>query len=191
MNNVKESNKSKRGFERFTSNPFLPAASENTKTGVKRITGSQKDRMMVINQNTGEVVSGGVGFWHCKEVDRSQFLKLYINGVKAISGLSAAGTKVFEILYRTMQEHKDKDQIYLSFNSINQDITKISRATFSRGVTDLIKNKFIAESQIPSLYFINPDFIFNGDRLSFVNEYILKGSKENSGTACINNNKGE
>ncbi len=55
MDNVKESNKSKRGFERFTSNPFLPAASENTKTGVKRITGSQKDRMMVINQNTGEV----------------------------------------------------------------------------------------------------------------------------------------
>jgi len=39
-------------------------------------------------------------------------------------------------------------------------------------MTNLIEKKFIAESQIQSLYFINPDFIFNGDRLSLVKTFI-------------------
>jgi len=163
---------SKRGFEKYTKNPFLPETVENTKNGIKKIAGSQKDRMMIVNQNTGELVSSGVGFWQTQEVDKTQFLKIYINGVKAITELSSAGGKVFEILYRELQSHKDKDQIYLGYKTIDQEITPISRATFNRGMTNLIEKKFIAESQIPSHYFINPDFIFNGDRLSLVKTFI-------------------
>ena len=163
---------SKRGFEKHTKNPFLPDTVQNTKGGVRKIAGSQKDRMMVVSESTGEMLAGGVGFWQFQEVDKTQFLKIYINGVKAITELSSAGAKVFEILYRELQEHKDKDQVYLSYKTIDQEITPISRDTFNRGMTNLIEKKFIAESQIQSLYFINPDFIFNGDRLSLVKTFI-------------------
>ncbi|HGM9714308.1 hypothetical protein R5R67_18495 [Acinetobacter sp. OYA S30] len=39
---------------------------------------------------------------------------------------------------------------------------------------ELIKKDFIAETTIQNCYFLNPDYIFNGDRLSFVKSFILK-----------------
>ena len=38
----------------------------------------------------------------------------------------------------------------------------------------LIKAEFIAETLVPSYYFINPTYLYNGDRLALVNEYVLK-----------------
>ena len=42
---------------------------------------------------------------------------------------------------------------------------------------ELVEKNFIAETMIQNYYFINPDFMFNGDRLSFVKSYILTESK--------------
>ncbi|EDS0131127.1 replication protein, partial [Salmonella enterica subsp. enterica serovar Anatum] len=33
---------------------------------------------------------------------------------------------------------------------------------------------FIAETMIQNYYFINPDYMFNGDRLTFMKTYYLK-----------------
>ncbi len=45
-----------------------------------------------------------------------------------------------------------------------------------KGIKELVEKNFIAETMIQNYYFINPDFMFNGDRLSFVNSYILTES---------------
>lgn len=42
---------------------------------------------------------------------------------------------------------------------------------------ELANKGFIAETTVQNSYFINPDYIFNGDRLSFVKSYILTESK--------------
>jgi hypothetical protein len=44
---------------------------------------------------------------------------------------------------------------------------KLSKAVLYRGLTELIKNKIIARSQREAEYYINPAFVFNGDRLVF------------------------
>lgn len=44
---------------------------------------------------------------------------------------------------------------------------------------ELFNRGFIAETTVQSSYFINPDFMFNSDRLLFVNSYILCDSKGN------------
>lgn len=171
-----EIRKSRRGLQRYVKNPFIMSASNNTNSGVRRIsTGS--DKLMVVNENTGEYL-GGAGFFQYQEVDKTQFLKLYVNGVKAITELSSAGTKVFEILYRTMQEQKDTDTILMSYDIVDTTIVKISRTTYFKGMKELVEKNFIAETMIQNYYFINPDFIFNGDRLSFVKSYIIAGSKQ-------------
>lgn len=161
---------SRRGFEKFTHNPFMSETSENTKVGVKRITNKDGNRMLVVSENTGEIVAPA-GFWHAQEVDKTQFVKLYINGVKAFKNLTGAGTKVFEVLYLKMQEAIGKDVVWISLTEVDQSLTPMSKATFSKGMTELIEKGFIAESVTQSKYYLNPDYLFNGNRLAFVKEY--------------------
>lgn len=162
--------KSRRGFLRYKENPFLLPTVTNTKSGSKKVT-SNKDKLLIISEDTGEYLAGA-GFFHYQEVDKTQFLKLYINGVKALTELSSAGTKVFEVLYRTVQENINKDRILLAFDLIDQKVVSISESTFYRGMKELIEKKFIAETTTQNLYYINPDYIFNGDRLSFVKTFL-------------------
>lgn len=170
-NQVEQRNE-KRNVPRYEKNPFISNALQNTKQGVRRIAGASKDRLMVVSENTGEVVSGA-GFWQYAEVDKTQFVKLYVEGVKAFKGLTGAGTKVFEVLYMRVQSEIGKDQIWLTFPSLDQKLTPMGQATFYRGMKELLMKNFIAESTTPGLYFLNPDFLWNGDRLAFVKEYRL------------------
>ena len=172
---------SKRGT-RHGKNPFITAAALNTKSGSRRITDKSGTRMMVVNETTKEVIAPA-GFWQYQEVDKTQFVKLYINGVKAFKELSGAGTKVFELLYLRVQESIGKDEIWLTFTNINQSINPISKAVFYRGMKELLEKAFIAESLSTGLYYLNPDFLWNGDRLAFVKEYRLKDSKPTSDQA--------
>lgn len=165
--------KSRRGAVRHASNPFLTHASNNTRSGVKRLSNKAGDKFMIVSEQ-GEVVAN-TGFHEVVEVDKTQFVKLYINGVKAFQGLKAAGAKVFELIYRAVQEAPGTDRIYLHFMSVDQAITPIGRATFHRGMSELLASGFIAESIEPGMYYLNVDYLFNGNRLAFVKEYRLKG----------------
>ena len=168
----KSVNLSKRG-KRYDHNPFIGNALTNTKSGVRRITDKSGSRMMVVSENTGEVIAPA-GFWQTQEVDKTQFVKLYVNGVKAFRDLTGAGTKVFELLYLRVQENMGKDKIWLTFPDVEQTSSTIGETTFYRGMKELLKKGFIAESLSPGLYYLNPDYMWNGDRLAFVKEYINK-----------------
>lgn len=166
---------SRRGLQRYDKNPFINLT--NTKSGVRRMASTSNDRMMVINEQTGEMLGSGVTFGKAYEVDKTAFVKLYINGVKAFKDLTGAGTKVFELLYLQVQKNIGRDVIYLSFSEVNQMETPISKATFMKGMKELLEKGFIAESLTQGKYFLNPDYLFNGDRLAFIREVRLKGSK--------------
>lgn len=132
--------------------------------------------MMVVAEDSGEIVAPA-GFWQSQEVDRAQFVKLYINGVKAFKDLSNNGTKVFEVLYMKVQENIGKDVITLSYARVDQELTPMSETTFYRGMRELVEKQFIAESVIPSDYFLNPDYMWNGDRLAFVKTFSVKNTR--------------
>lgn len=177
MTDLTTSPKTRRGVKLHRENPFLSNAVANTKSGVKRITNNKDGGTMVmVNSGSGEIVAPA-GFWHAQEVDRSQFVKLFVNGVKAFKDLTGSGTKVFELLYLEIQKQIGKDKVYLSFNAIEQDITPMSEATYSRGMRELISKNFIAPSELQGWYFINPDYLWNGDRLAFVKEYRVKSAR--------------
>ena len=165
---------SRRGNKKFETSPFLHGVVANTATGTKRVTNRTGDQMMIVNQSTGEIVTPSTGFHHVEHVDKTKFLKLYINGVKAFKELTGAGTKIFELLYLAMQDGIGKDFVFMNF-SMYEDL--ISRATYKRGMHELIEKGFIAETTVTSKYFTNPDYLFNGDRLAFVKEYRLGSPK--------------
>lgn len=169
--------KSKRGLTRFEKNPFIEKALENARTGVKRISNASGDRFMIVS-DAGEAIAPA-GFHQVVEVDKTQFVKLYINGVKAFQGLHGAGGKVFEIIYRGLQQSPGTDKIFLHFMEVEQNITPISETTFYRGMRELIEKGFIAESTTPGMYFLNVDYLFNGNRLAFIKEYVVAAKEIN------------
>lgn len=176
MRGTKKVLTSKRGVQRHEKNPFLKDAIENSKTGTRKIANKTGDRFMIISEQTGELIAPA-GFHEIIEVDKTQFVKLYINGVKAFQGLKSAGAKVFEIIYRAVQKCPGQDKIWLHFMEIEQNISPISEATFYRGMRELIDKGFIAESTTPGAYFLNIDYLFNGNRLAFIKEYRITSQK--------------
>lgn len=168
---MSQDKETRRGVVLHTENPFMANTKVATKT--KRVTNKRGDMMLLSNE--GEVVSNVAGFWTTEEVDNTKFLKLFVNGVRALAELSNPGTRVFELLYVEMQNNVGKDQVYLSFTAIDQTST-MSRATFKRGMAELIDKKFIAAMPAVGWYWVNPDYMWNGDRLAFVKEYINKQS---------------
>ena len=160
----------RRGVVLYEQSPFMVDIQAKT----KRITNKRGD-MMLVSSSTGEVQSNIAGFWETEEVDNAKFIKLFVNGVKALAELSNAGTRVFELLYIEMQNNIGKDQVYLSYTGLDKNQKSISRSTFSRGLSELIDKKFIAAMPAVGMYWVNPEFIWNGDRLAFVKEYKRKG----------------
>lgn len=162
----------RRDFKKYEINPSLSAAADNTKSGVKRITNKAGNRCMIVSEQ-GEIVAPA-GFYEIVEVDKTQFVKLYVNGVKAFQGLSSAGTKVFEFVFHKVQEKPSLDKIYLHFIDIDQEQFPISERTFHRGLTELLAKEFIFKSTLPNIYFLNINYMFNGNRLAFIKEYRIK-----------------
>lgn len=164
--------KTRRGVALYRENPFMPSV----KTRTRRIVNKRGD-MMLVNPKTGEISAEVAGFWEAEEVDGSQFIKLFVNGVRALKELTGSGTKVFEVLYLRVQESIGKDRVYMSFSAVDQAKTPMSKSTYKRGLSELIEKKFLAATPVQGWYWLNPDFVFNGDRLAFVKEYRKAGSK--------------
>lgn len=173
MNNATEEIKTRRGMTVYKKNPFVGSGIVKSKT--RRLTNKKGD-MMVVGE-TGEIVAPAAGFWQAQEVDAAKFVKLYVNGVRAFTELTNAGTKVFELLYLEVQKNIGKDRVYLSFSALDES-AKLSQATFTRGMKELVEKKFVAPTEAIAWYWLNPDFLWNGDRLAFVKEYRKKSSAQ-------------
>lgn len=159
--------------KKYEKNPFLANAVSSTKIGTRKLTNSTGDKMMIVSEETGEVVAPA-GFHQVVEVDKTQFVKLYIAGVKAFQGLKTDGTAVFELIYRAVQEQFGQDELYLSYSAVDQEVTPMSESKYFRGMKELVEKGFIAASVKPHIYFLNVDYMFSGNRLAFIREFRLK-----------------
>ena len=160
--------KTRRGLTLHEKNPFLSTMTVGMKT--RRITNKNGD-MMVISNKTRETVAEVAGFWHAQEVDSTKFVKLYVNGVKVFKELTGAGTRVFEVLYLEVQKAISQDKIYMGFGLVDQEANPMSSATYDRGMRELIAKGFLAATATQGWYWLNPDYLWNGDRLAFVKAY--------------------
>jgi hypothetical protein len=157
--------------KRYRSNPFLEDFVVNTKAKQVKISSMGKDENILVNQATGEVKGTHVITY--KRVDEQQFVKLFTANIALTFDLKAAGIKAFNVLLWAVQHMAmGRDLITLDnytlqsfLHSNNQ--TKLSESTFRRGVRDLVTAQIIAKSTRLGYYFINPNFVFNGDRVAF------------------------
>ena len=126
---------------------------------------------MLLNRDTGEV--NGIALMHKQTIiDRDKFIKIYISEVSSLLDLSKSGLKVFGYILQSLQPQQH--EIYIYFPDLLKACAYKSKNQAYKGLFELVKNKIIALSHKPNIWYINPNILFNGDRIAFVKEYKLE-----------------
>lgn len=143
----------------------------------------------LVDTGTGEV-SNVNAIYQKKVVDSERFAKVYLEGLAKTFGLSKTAQRVFQSILKLCG--KDTDSIWMNFMSVNKQDPTMPEATFYRGLKELLNNQFIAHSDVPNQFWINPHLFFNGDRVKFITEYVREGPiNKNSNTVLSLDNTSE
>jgi hypothetical protein len=106
-------------------------------------------------------------------LDREKCVKFYTKGILKYSQLSKPGVKLFEFIYEQLshQDFQNKDLISLNYVLAKKWCPILNRRTYSRGIADLLEKEFLFRSMVHDLYFINVQFVFNGNRVALARSY--------------------
>ena len=163
--------KSRKGVPVYSQNPFWETT--NIKVGTKKIRVSRGTHI----SDEGETVQHS-GIHIVESVDKDQFVKLYTKNMKIIFDLKPTTQKVLMTVLDALQKCPGMDKIYLNWFTVEDYSEKhklgISERSFYNAMKDLLGKGFIAESDQPNMYWINPHLFFNGDRMIFIREYRAK-----------------
>lgn len=167
----------------YKENPFTQSLTVKTRS--KTVTIQASDRMnteyAIVNQDTHEVKSTHIATY--KQVDDDQFVKLFTQNIAMIFDLSQAGRKTLDMIMHVMQRTAiSKDEVYIDDN-VRADFTemfslKLSKTTMYRGIAALEDANIIAKSVKTNIYFLNPNIVFNGDRLVLTQAIERKSNTE-------------
>ena len=177
QNEPDKSPPTRRGKVLYEANPSVSEGRFRTRLIPNRTANGQ--RAYMIAPDTGAVIGEGTfGFVEEKEVDNEQFVKVYLEGIKQHAQLTKAGATVFEIVYHLLSGLAGKDKDTVAINHIvaqrlNADLT---RRTYERGMNELLDKGFLFRSLMAETYFVNVNFMFNGDRMVVVRQYRRIGS---------------
>lgn len=184
-------------LQRYKTNPFLDTMIVPVRGQKVQISRLGKDENILVNQSTGEIHGTHVTTY--RKVDSEQFVKLFTANIAMTFELSSAGIKSFGVLLWTVQNKAlSKDEVDLDSYALDEfsehhkesePPLKISHATFKRGINELERAQIIAKTLRKGRYFINPNFVFNGDRVAFTTMIERKNTIERSiGSDEIENN---
>ena len=172
--------------ERYKTNPFIEGMLVPVKGRQVKLSRLGSDDNVLVNQATGE--HQGTHITTYKKVDGEQFVKLFTANIAMTFNLSSAGIKTFSLLMWSVQhraitkDEVDLDSLVLDdFVEAHKDrkaLLKISLATFKRGLNEMEKAQIIAKTLRQGRYFINPNFMFNGDRIAFTTLIERKKDEE-------------
>ena len=161
----------KMSLKRYETNPFLQSMVVPVKDKRVQISRLGRDDNVLVNQNTGEIL--GTHITTFKRVDSEQFVKIFTANIGLTFDLSSAGIKAFNVLLWSVQNQAlAKDQVLLDSMMLDDFLKdfqslKLSYATLKRGINELERAQIIAKTMRKGFYFINPNFVFNGDRIAF------------------------
>lgn len=157
--------------KRYESNPLVQPRELVMKERTVKV-GSARE---LVDMETGEV-SNVNAIYQRKIVDTERFAKIYLDGVQRTFGLSKSALRVFQSILQLCE--KDADSIWMNFMVVSKVDDSLIERTYHRGLLELLKAGFIAYSDVPNKFWINPHLFFNGDRVKFITEYVKESSRE-------------
>lgn len=150
-------------------NPYLKNLAENHIQVKVKSTIISSENIEYADTKNGEIVGGKKFHTVYKDVDPESFAKIYLNKMKEIFSLSSQSYKLLGYILHNVRPNKAEFYIYP--HQVMAYTKWKSKRSVYMGIVGLINANIIANSIIPSLYYINPVYVFNGDRLICVTEW--------------------
>ena len=104
------------------------------------------------------------------QFDNEKFIKVFKDKIPIWAELSSSGIKIFSYILQNIQ--KDVDTIYLSIPLVMDACGWSQRNMVYRGILDLCNMNIISKSEEAYTWYINPLFLFNGDRRKILDEKL-------------------
>jgi len=143
----------------------------------RQIQGKNSDEravLMATDIETGELL-GQTVFMRTKTVDTETFAKVYQLGFQAFAELKPSVMKVFQYIIEQLKPDRDMFNLYI------EDIieaTNLHKATIYRALGVLCEREIIARGRTEYDYYINPMYVFNGNRVTFITNWINSNAPE-------------
>jgi hypothetical protein len=155
---------------RYENNPLVKPRELVMKERTVKV-GSARE---LIDVSTGEI-SNVNAIYQRKIVDSERFAKIYLDGLAKTFDMSKTAQRVFQSILKLCE--KDTDSLWLNFMLVSKHDPDMPESTFYRGLKELLDREFVAHSDVPNKFWINPHLFFNGDRVKFITEYVKEGSR--------------
>lgn len=136
--------------------------------------GDERAVLQAIDQKTGEML-GQTVFMRTKTVDTESFAKVYQLGFRAFAELKPSTMKVFQYIVERLRPDNDR---FLLFVEDIIETTGLHKATVYRSLAALCEREIIARGRSDADYFINPMYVFNGNRVTFITNWINSNAPE-------------
>lgn len=155
---------------RYDENPFVDKLVISKRAKQVKVSRLGNDDNILVNTTTGEV--NGTHVVTYKTVDDENFVKLFTQNIGLTFGLKSAGIKAFNVLMWSVQRNAINSDLvclnkYVIADFLKENELKLSMPTFWRGLKELEEAKILAKARQLGFYYINPNFVFNGDRIAF------------------------
>lgn len=196
---VEEDTKSGKKIIRYSKNPFVEKEGIILDLKKKQVRIGSDSQVSLINHSTEEISSTHLMTY--QKVDASEFIKIMMHEIAAMCELSSQGVKMLSALCWSMNRNSviNKDIVrmdqyeYEDYMEYLKEIDKekplkkgdgspksrtFSAPVWAAGLKNLENCKIIAKNKRKGHYYINPNFIFNGDRVAFTKVYEKEKRKE-------------
>lgn len=157
-------------YESNRVNPFLDDTLQHIEKGEKTLLFGQKNPDLIIDSDNH--VKGHSLFARKVSIDKAKFMKVFMTGLSNWFDLSKAGIKVFA--YVANQVQPNRDTFIFDLDNCKEFTGYSAKNSILSGLAELVENKFIARGPAFNIYYINPTVFFNGDRLTFVEQYEIE-----------------
>jgi hypothetical protein len=174
-----------KGIKIYEDNPFV--TTNNFSIQIRDKSLIVAGELEIRDKKDGEVSAGLIG--RIQEVDEERFVKLYASGVSSLFELSTTAQKALQAVICAIQDtsvnvahvfinYYDACKYYKDILNFPEDKIPVERG-FVYGMNELVKMKFLARHARGSgWYWFNPSLLFNGDRVTFVTQYVRKRKLE-------------
>jgi hypothetical protein len=107
-------------------------------------------------------------------VDSEEFAKIFQSSMRGI-GLGKVSSAI--LMHIASILGKNDVTVFLDVEEMTE-LLDISKPTYYNALFELVNAKVLARSKVSYKFFVNPLFIFNGNRLTIVKDYIRKNSDQ-------------
>ena len=111
-----------------------------------------------------------------QKVDKETFIKVFKDSLKYIAQLSRTAQAVLWYIMDSLPQ--DRGYVVID-NMTVMDFCKFkTRKSVREGVVELLEKNFLTRTTVPKKFWVNPLVVFNGNRITYANEYILDEADE-------------